>query len=50
MLVCKSVSVWGHDLSTKQKFNRRAGCRAVFGLMQRMERERTAYEYQEGSV
>src|SRR6218665_4218438 len=25
MLVYKSVSVWGHDLSTKQKLNRRAG-------------------------
>src|SRR6218665_851074 len=53
MLVCKSVSVWGHDLSTKQKFNRRAGwqsCIWYFGLMQIMERERTAYEYQEGSV
>src|SRR6218665_3758682 len=26
------------------------GGRALFGLMQTMERERTAYEYQEGSV
>jgi len=25
MLVWNSVAVWGHDLSTKQKFNRRAG-------------------------
>ena len=50
MLVCKSVSVWCHDLSTKHNSTGALDRRAVFGLMQIMERERTAYEYQEGSV
>ena len=54
MLVCKSVSVWGHDdLSTCPPNRNSIGAldgKAVFGLMQTMERERTAYECQEGSV
>ena len=52
MLVCKSVSVWGHDLSPNRNSTGALDGRAVrvFGLIQTMERECLAYEYQEASV
>ena len=41
MLVCKSVSAWGHDLSTnaEQAFNRRAGWQSCICFLQSSERK-----------
>jgi len=41
MLVCKSVSAWGHDLSTsaEQAFKRRAGWRSCICFLQSSERK-----------
>src|SRR6218665_2182030 len=47
MLICKSVSAWGHDLSTnaEQAFNRRAGWLSCICVLQSSERKGGLHDF-----